>query len=250
MKSFLSFIILGLSISALLSCNVYAPFNSNHSDLDKLEEAQKCLKSSDFECAIKQYEKLGDSKLKTQKLCQVYLTKGGITLKVLNDTINKTGGTMISKLALELMPFDIDKFSDFDLAKTNCENFAAANPSDGLGVLLKTIAEFSHCAIRMAKTHTFQGTSDADTACNQPPNNLAPNLVREDITPNNLGGYPGMCYSDAVACYNDLKAVSYSVLTDAGYENLSGAMKVLQDQLPGSADATAMRSVLYGTFSP
>ena len=113
MKSILSLITWVTFLIGVLSCNVYSPLNSNNSDLDKLEEAQRCLKDLNYNCAIAQYEGIKDSDLKEQKLCQVYLTKGGVTLTVLINTLNS--------------PLDISKINRFRVSKNAlhefCRNF-------------------------------------------------------------------------------------------------------------------------------
>ena len=109
MKPFLHFFILSLIILYLISCNLYTPFNTTGSDLDKLEEAQKCLSDSNYDCALEQYEKLEDNTLKQQKLCQTYLSRGGVTSTVLVNSLNQNSSKMLPNYAQKFVPWKIGR---------------------------------------------------------------------------------------------------------------------------------------------
>jgi hypothetical protein len=248
MKTFFSSIVCSFFLFSLLSCNVYAPLNSNNSDLDKLEEAQKCLKDSDYACAIKQYNGLVDVTLKNQKLCQSYLSKGGVTLSVLTKQINQSSSKMLSGLAKALFPWSSQKSEDLDNAKTYCVNYSADSSSEELGILLKALAVFSHCAIRVAKAELFQATSNGG-ACNQ---TLSGNgsLDITDIAVNSNGkleyNAPGMCSEDVDACGADLTSVTENELTHYGFTKLAGAIHNLPSGFNGATDL--IRAAIRGTF--
>jgi hypothetical protein len=249
MKSFFSSIAYTLGLFFILSCNVYSPLNSNNSDLDKLEEAQKCLKDSDYACAINQYKNLSDATLKNQKLCQAYLSKGGVTLSVLVKEINQSSSKMLSGLARALAPWDAQKSEDLDYAKTYCVDYSADGSSEDLGVLFKTLAVISHCSIRVAKANLFQATSNGG-ACNQ---TLLANgtLDATDIAINSNGkiadGAPGMCSEDVDACGVDLTSVTESQLTSSGFDKLAGALHNLPTGYNNS-DTDKIRAAIRGTF--
>ncbi len=246
MKSLLSLITSSIIICIVTACNIYAPFNSNNSDLDKLEEAQKCLKDSDYSCAIEQYNGIKDTNLKNEKLCLVYLTKGGLTLNILINTLNQNSATMLSSLARALVPWSVLKGSDFDSAQTHCESLGSDSSSQG--IFLKAVGAFSHCAIRMAKADIIRSTSDSD--CNITGNSDG-NLTSTDIIQNGTGaigdGNAGMCKVDVDTCRNDLSSLVVSELSNAGYSELAGAISLLPAGVL-SADTNVVRAALKGTF--
>jgi hypothetical protein len=232
MKTFFSSIVCSFFLFSLLSCNVYAPLNSNNSDLDKLEEAQKCLKDSDYACAISQYKNLSDPTLKNQKLCQAYLSKGGVTLSVLVKEINNSSTKMLSGLARALTPWDAQKSEDLDNAKTYCTAYFGDSSSQKMGLLLNTISLFSHCAIRVAKANLFQATHDTGP-CNQTLS-TDNSLTATDIALTSDGtvgtNSPGMCPKDVQDCGDDLVSValSESDLSSLGFDNIANAINGLK----------------------
>lgn len=248
MKTFLSSILCSLFLFSILSCNAYAPLNSNNSDLDKLEEAQKCLKDSDYDCAINQYKGLGDATLKNQKLCQAYLSKGGITLSVLAKEINNSSAKMLSGLAKALFPWSSQKSEDLDNAKNYCVAYSSDSSSGEMGILLRTVAVFSHCAIRVTKAELFQATSDAGP-CNQ---TISANgsLDALDIAVNSNGtlasNAPGMCSDDVNTCGQDITSITEAELTQAGFDKLAGAINNLPQGFNLGTDS--IRAAIRGTF--
>ncbi|MCX6103426.1 MAG: hypothetical protein NT000_09235 [Proteobacteria bacterium] len=235
MKSILSLITWVTFLIGVLSCNVYSPLNSNNSDLDKLEEAQRCLKDLNYNCAIAQYEGIKDSDLKEQKLCQVYLTKGGVTLAVLINTLNKNSSKVLGNLAKNFLPWTSQKLTDLELAKTHCMNFAETSKSADLGVLLKTIAVFSDCAIRMARAEKFKATTE-DQGCTIASDTTNGKLEAGDIGQSG-GVLPGMCRSDVVACGADLISVTEATLNSSGFSDLAAAIQLLP---PGITSGTTI----------
>lgn len=248
MKSITSSIIFLFFASALTSCNVYYPLNSNNSDLDKLEEAQKCLNDSDYRCAIEQYQEIKDINLKNKKLCQLYLTKGGLTLHVLINTLSKNSSQVLSSLAKELMPWNSARSADFDLAQTYCSALTSAAGSEA--VFLKTVGGFTRCAFRMARSDKFKSTSDSTASCPSS-ESIDGFLTTSDIGGDGSGvlsaGSPGMCKVDVDTCRDDIALLSASELSSAGYTDLAGAMSKLPGGITNSSTST-VRAALKGTF--
>ena len=239
-----------LGLSLISACNLYTPFNTNTSDLDKLEEAQKCLNDEDYICAIQQYQEIKDTNLKNQKLCQAYLTKGGLKLEDLVNTLNKNSGTVLSNLAKELMPWTTSRSADFDSAQTYCSTLTASMGSEA--VFLKTVGAFTRCAYRMAKADVLRGNSE--TSCNITGGDGL--LNAQDISmdsantalglPTNPGNI-GMCKIDVDTCRSDMTLVSENELSSAGYTDLAGAIGKLPAGITNSSTAT-VRAALRGTF--
>ncbi|MSP19498.1 MAG: hypothetical protein EXR74_08010 [Bdellovibrionales bacterium] len=249
MKSILSLITWIIFLIGVISCNVYSPLNSNNSDLDKLEEAQKCLKDLNYNCAITQYQGIKDSDLKEQKLCQVYLTKGGVTLNTLINTISKNSSKMLGDLSKTFIPWTSQKLNDLELAKTHCVSFAETSKSGDQGVLLKTIAVFSDCAIRMARTEIFRATTEAQ-GCAIASSTTNGTLEVGDIGQSNGvidSDNPGMCQSDVLACQADLGSLIEADLNNGGFPDLAGAIHLLPDGITSSS-TTTIRAALRTTL--
>ena len=249
MKSILSLITWVTFLIGVLSCNVYSPLNSNNSDLDKLEEAQRCLKDLNYNCAIAQYQGIKDSDLKEQKLCQVYLTKGGVTLTVLINTLNKNSAKVLGNLSKTFLPWTSQKLTDLELAKTHCVSFAETSNSGDLGVLLKTIAVFSDCAIRMARAEKFRALAVAGDCTTASPST---NGILEAGDIGQSTGvidstHPGMCDSDVQACRDDLVSVTEGNLNSSGYSDLAAAIHLLPNGISSGVNTT-IRAALSTTL--
>ena len=228
-------------VPLLLSCNAYSPLNSTSSIEDRLEEAQKCLRDSDYGCAITHYNALPDGKLKSEKLCMVHLAKGGVTLTTLINTVNKNNSKVLGNFAQTLMPWSSTKSADLDTAKTQCTNFAADGTSGNQGILLRTLSLMAHCSIRMAKTDQFLGNAETDTTCTTA-GNASGTVTTGDIGPVNgiIGsGTNGMCAADVTSCVGDISALSASALTTAGLTDLKGALDSIPAALKDATSATA-----------
>ena len=250
MKSILSLITWVTFLIGVLSCNVYSPLNSNNSDLDKLEEAQRCLKDLNYNCAIAQYEGIKDSDLKEQKLCQVYLTKGGVTLTVLINTLNKNSSKVLGNLAKNFLPWTSQKLTDLELAKTHCMNFAATSNSVDQGFLLKTIAGFSDCAIRMARAEKFRALA-VDGDCTTASPNTNGILEAGDIGQSTGvidSTHPGMCRSDVEACAVDLISVAEANPNSSGFSELAAAIQLLPGGITSGAATITIRAALSTTL--
>lgn len=256
MKTFRTLSLLISIFSLLASCNVYTPFNTNGADLDKLEEAQVCLKQNDWDCAIEQYQKLNDNTLKQQKLCQTYLSRGGITLSVLVNILNKNSEKILVNLGNELIPWTSNKSQDLELAKTHCGNFSSLSPS-GDSLFLKTTSLLAHCAVRMARTDRFQAIPSDDT-CTMA--NISSNgvLGAGDVCQTADGSLedsgvakPGMCSQDVNACVSDILAVKdvASELSSLGFSDLAGAAGKLPANIVESVPTNTARLALKGMFN-
>lgn len=227
-------------LPVILACNIYEPLAKRSTPEEYVEAAQACLHKSDYACALENYNALPAGKLKNEKLCSVYLAKGGVTLKSLISVIPTGSATMLGALANTLIPWSDTKSSDLASAKTSCEALAADTTSGDTGALLKVVAYFADCAIRLAKTATYQSVAAGD-ACNTP-NASAPTSLRPaDIGPANgviSSSNPGMCSTDVSACVTDISAISGSSLTSAGLTDISNAFNLIPSELKNNAAAT------------
>jgi len=240
----------------IVSCNVYTPLNTNGTDTDKLEEAQVCLKDSNWDCALEQYNQLKDNTLKEEKLCQVYLSRGGITLSVLVNILNEDTDKLLLNLGNELLPWNRDKSRDLDLAKTHCSNFRSlSNSADA--VFLKTTSLLAHCAIRLARTDRFQAIPSDDTCTLDNISSHNGILGANDVCQSNdgsLGGAgaekPGMCSQDVDVCAQDIIAVKdvQTELSDLGFSELGGAAGKLPSDIVSNVPTNTARLALKGMF--
>jgi hypothetical protein len=252
MKLFRHLLGILLLIPLLVSCNLYTPLNTSGSDSDKLEEAQVCLKDNDYQCAIDQYEKIEDAALKQQKLCQIYLTRGGITLSILVNVLNENSSKIIVNLGNRLLPWTSNKSADLQLAKTHCSEYRNLS-SDSDASLLKVTALFSDCAIRMARTDRFQSTTVDDTCTLANFSSSNGLLTAPDIGGDGAGSIdttPGMCSSDVNACVSDVIALknSQSELSGLGFSDIGGAAGQLPQEIVDGVATNAARAALKGMF--
>jgi len=252
MKLFCHFLIILLFIPFLVSCNLYTPFNTGGSDLDKLEEAQACLKDNDYQCAIENYEKIENATLKQQKLCQIYLTRGGITLSILVNVLNENSSKILINLGNRLIPWTSNKSADLQLAKTHCSEYR--NLSSELDAsLLKATALFSDCAIRMARTDLFQSTTSEDTCTLANFSSKNGLLTAPDIGGDENGSIstnPGMCSADVNACVSNVIALKNSEgeLSASGFSDIAGAVEKLPADISTGVATNAARAALKGMF--
>ncbi len=227
-------------LPVLLSCNIYEPLAKKSTPEEYIEAARACLHKGDYACAIENYNELPAGKQKNEKLCSVYLAKGGVTLKSLISVIPTGNATMLGALANTLIPWSETRSSDIASAKTACTDLAADSTSGDTGALLKAVANFADCAVRLAKTASYQSVAAGDS-CNTV-NTSAPTALRaSDIGPTNgviSTATPGMCSTDVTACVTDISAVSGSSLTGAGLTDIATAFTSIPDALKNNAAAT------------
>lgn len=229
-------------LTFLLGCNVYSPFVGSGSDEDRVEAARKCLHEGDYQCAITFYSEIESEELRNRKLCEVYLSQGGMTLNVLINTIISSNSNMLGELAQSLVPWTQEKSDSFDQAKTYCtafEQVATTTVSLNSAVLLKSISLFTHCAIRIAKTDKYVATSNADTACNTAGNSSG-TITTDDITTNSDGSITstGMCATDVTACGVDISGIDGDALSNAGLSGVQGALNSVPDALKSTSSGT------------
>lgn len=230
-----------IAVFLLNACNIYEPLTKRGSPEEYLESAQACLHKNDYTCAIENYNSLPAGSLKNEKLCTVYLAKGGVTLKTLISVIPTGNATMLGALANTLIPWDSTKAADLAAAKTHCTNLASDASTGDTGVLLKTVGNLADCAVRMAKTASFQSVAEGDSCST--PNASAPTALRnDDLGPANNAALststPGMCTSDAIVCVQDISAVSGGSLTGAGLTDIATAFSAIPSELKDSTAAT------------
>lgn len=250
MNKLVRFFVVAVPICVLAGCNLYAPFNTDSTPTDYLEEATKCLDEGNFACAIQDYNQLPDGSLKDQKLCTGYLAKAGLTINVLLNIITQQQQTMMGSLANAILPWSATQGSDSNNAKENCIAFATESPTDPNAPLLQAMGYIMDCAVLMAKTDQFVGSSDTDSSCTTPGLNQG-KIVQADII--NTDGNV-MCSADAVTCGNDLYAVAQpafqAALNDAGLGNIGSALNALPGGFAQLNNATgdAARALLVETL--
>ncbi len=196
----------------LTGCNAYAPFASPGSDTEYVEEARKCLLTSNYDCAITNYNRIADSALRNQKLCLVNISKAGMNLNSL-VTVATSGSSGASLLKLTANQILLRGYTQTRLeagaaAVTQC----ALLGTDQTSTLLKLLSRITDCGVRLAKSDSLVATAEGgSTTCDSatPGNN---NRVMDDADiGGDVGGVvdavnPGMCQADVQACVDDMTA--------------------------------------------
>ncbi|MEZ4751303.1 MAG: hypothetical protein R3B54_11995 [Bdellovibrionota bacterium] len=242
-------------LASLVSCNIYAPFQSNLGTQGILEEALKCYRDGDIACAISYYNQLSDGSLKSRQLCTAYMYKAGMGLSQLINTTQKSSG-MLEALANELAPWSSTKGSDAQTAVTHCSNYKtqeSGGTNEREGILFKAISIFMDCAVRIAKSDQINQNGAAGS-CDHTANNIGISgngtITKADLDSGgdngingNLTNEQGMCDDDANACATNLQGVS-SELTGAGLGNFD----TIPAGLAGAA-AAAARGFIINDFT-
>lgn len=249
MKNLSQFGVAASVILVLAGCNIYQPFKSSKTANDYIEEAQKCLHDGDYDCAITNYNQLPAGVDKQEKLCTVYISKAGMSLSDLVSVVNQNSVRMMGALAQSIVPWTEAKGTAIAAGITACGDSALV--ATETGKLLKALALYTDCAVRMAKTDEFVATSNSDTACDTAGNRNG--LVREgDIADNSDGtiSATGMCAADVTACRTDLRTISVeSLLSGIGVDSLATAYQAIPSELTGSSSGTTdgLRAALFST---
>ncbi|MCB0417114.1 MAG: hypothetical protein H6617_08015 [Bdellovibrionaceae bacterium] len=238
---------------SLISCNIYAPFQSNLGTQGILEEALKCYRNGDIACAISYYNQLSDGSLKSRQLCTAYMYKAGMGLSQLITTTQKSSG-MLEALANELVPWSSTKGSDAASAVTHCTNYKtqeSGGTNERESVLFKAISIFLDCATRIAKSDQINQSGNAGTCDNTSStsgvfNNGA--ITKLDLDSDggvdgDLAGDQGMCDSDATTCSGNLVGIS-GELSAAGFGNFNTFPAAL-----AGAGAAAARAAIISDFT-
>jgi hypothetical protein len=231
----------------LSSCNIYTPFASPGSDTEYLEEARKCLASSDYDCAITQYNRLSDTTVKNQKLCLVNISKAGMNLtSLVNVLTSSSSGSSLLKLVANqilLRGYTSTRLDAAAAAVTAC----SALGTDQTSTLLKMISYVTDCGVRMAKSDTLIATSEGGSAsCNSATTGNRSGAMDDSDIGGDAGGAlsvgnPGMCEADAQACITDINAaaaVSGSLGSSSGLSALSSNISAAST-LIGTGSGTA-----------
>jgi hypothetical protein len=239
------------SLSAVLvSCNLYTPFGSTRTDEGKVEQALKCLHESpaDYACAIENYSAISDATEKNRRLCQVNLARAGLTLSVMINTLGSGTGdaSVLGEVANAIIPWTQEKDTAVEALTEPCDAYAAATAAseatddDQFGSALRGLSAVMACAVRMAKTDQFVGSSDSDTECTTAGNGDKV-VTSEDISDNADGtiSAKGMCSADAIKCRDRLATVG----SGGGDQNISDLLAQFSS-LTGVSAADAVRNLL------
>jgi hypothetical protein len=255
-RRFFLVVVLGLSLPLFSGCNLYSSFAGPNNDEEYVQEAQKCLREGNYTCAIDNYSKIVSTELKNEKLCLVQLTRGGLGIAELVNTIaSSSGATMMGRLATALMPWTEDKQTGMEAAVVECNKLSTiANVEKQ--ALLRTIAYLSECAVKMAKADQFVATSEATDACNATTaGNQDGELTAGDIAASNAsvdlsGVNTGMCKVDVTTCATNLdQANDLSAFLGADLSGVSGNLTNIPADLKNSSAATtAVRQALIDTL--
>lgn len=237
----------GSIVAALVSCNIYSPFDSKSSDNDYVEAAQKCLHDNDYACAVENYGKIASAELKSQKLCLVYLAKSGFTISAMVSTVKTNSATMLGSLATELIPWSAQKSTDSAAAMTQCDAYAGFAGSGQTGVLLKNLSHLVDCATLLAKSDQVIGTSNADTACTTAGNRDG-RITQADVN-ENVGGVNAMCAADALRCSNNFNTMDTASL-GSDLNDIKTAILATDNGLAAAASADAARTALDASVAP
>lgn len=227
------------------ACNIYTPFASPSTDDEYVEEARKCLRNSDYDCAITNYNLISDTTLKNQQLCLVNISKAGLNLSALINVLSSGTvgtGTMIL-IANQLL---IKGYTDVRLAAaatsiTHC----AALGTDDTSILLKVLSRVADCGIRVAKSNYLVATDDtvsttcaSDTAGSRT-GVIATTDIGGDGAGEVSGANPGMCYSDVQICVDDMSAAT-TLLSGPSFSTIKDNILALPAALTGGGSGTAV----------
>lgn len=238
-----------LVLLGVTSCNIYSPFAQKSSTQDLVEEGQRCMHDGDYACAEEAYTAIPDAEVKNEKLCKMFLTKGGMTLSFLIDTVTNNSSKMLGELAQGLVPWTQAKSDALDSAKTACANYVSStttSASANQATLLQSVGLLVHCAIRVAKTDVYVATSNSDTACNTAGGGNG-TISQSDIGDNADGTITsrGMCAADASMCTTDISSMSASSLSAAGLSAIADALNAIPAALrTSSSTAIASRGAI------
>jgi hypothetical protein len=225
-----------LCIPFCISCNVFAPFNTENSTEDIIEVAQQCEAQGDYNCAVYNYLKLPDSDLKNTKLCLGYMASAGLTLNsIVNTLVNQSNSAyVIGIFAQSLMPWNAARSTNASTAVNYCNAIAGPNATT-TGILLQTVSLLVDCAVRMGKTDQFLATSDllTDSCSTAGPNTGI--LTALDIAVASTGlatpSQPGMCPNDVQACKTDILSIQSGRLTDGSLSTIQSAYNMIPSAL-------------------
>lgn len=237
----------GSIIAALVSCNIYAPFDSKSSDNDYVEAAQKCLHESDYGCAVENYSKIGNAELKSQHLCLVYLAKAGFTINSLVSTVKTNSATMLGTLGTALIPWNAQKTADAASAVTQCDTYAGFTSSGQTGVLLQDLARLVDCATQLAKADKVLQVNNADTNCTGTGNGDG-RVSKADVNSGG-GGNNAMCAADADRCTADFNGMNTSGLS-SDLADIKTAITTTDQGLGSAANTAASRVALDAAVDP
>lgn len=250
---------LGL-LAVLTGCNVYAPFASPGSDTDYVEEARKCLLTSDYSCAISNYNRISDSSLRNQKLCLVNISRAGMNLTSL-VTIATSGSSGSSLLKLTANQILLRGYSQERLdAAAEAVTQCTALGTDQTSTLLKLLSYITDCGVRLAKSDSLVALSEGGaTTCNSTTAGNGNRVMDDaDIGGDGTGAVsgvnPGMCEADVQACVNNMNQAGALGGTLAGSTGLSAlsanvtAAATLLGSGSGTAVVQAARFALRGNI--
>lgn len=238
-----------LALCILTSCNIWAPLAANSSDEDHLEEAQSCLHSGDYTCAISNYEALSNADLKKQKLCSAHLARAGFTISALINTVTKQSDKVLGDLAKQVAPWDAAKGASADSAFDYCAQYKALSSSGELGVLLRTLSAFLLCANRISKADLIQSVDDSSDACATA--GAGNGVTAADVAASSDGtissSSPGMCKKDVEACRDAISTLSSGELSGSSLGDIGSALDSVPAEIKNSSAAAAVvRNALKG----
>jgi hypothetical protein len=194
-------LVLGLS-----SCNIYKPLASPSNDEEYIQEAQKCLNDGNYTCALDAYSKIGATDLKNEKLCLAQLTRAGLGISELVQTISSdsSGSGMLGALARALIPWTEEKETAALAAITECDKLSTISETQKSS-LLRILAYLSDCSIRLAKTDVKVATSESTTSCNSTTDGDNDGVLASTDIATTPGAAlstsnPGMCEFDVRKC--------------------------------------------------
>jgi hypothetical protein len=242
-------------VSALLwlpSCNIYSPLASPKTDAEYVEEGRKCLQTSDYNCAITQYNLISDATLKAQQLCLVNISKTGLNLSTLVDVLSSSsaGSETMILVANKLLEkgYTTDRLAAGGDSVTACSGLG----TDDTSILLKVLSRVADCGIRLARSNYEQATDDTTTAtCNATvAGSRTGTLTTTDIGGDGTGtlsvANPGMCYADVQLCVDDMSAAS-TLLSGPSFDSLKDNILALPtDLIGGGSGAATIRATRVG----
>ncbi len=246
------FLVFAFSALVVGACNIYSPLSSPSTDEEFVEEGRKCLLTSNYDCAIAQYNRISDATLKNQQLCLANISKAGLNLTALINVLSSSSagtGTMIL-VANELLK---KGFTETRLAAAAASiSPCGALGSDDTSTLLKVLSRVADCGIRIAKANYLVATDDSvSTTCSSATAGARTGVVSTsdiggDGTGAVSGANPGMCYADVQVCIDDMSAAS-TLLGGGSFSAIrDNILSLPADLIAGGTGLAAVRATRVG----
>lgn len=254
---FLLVVVGGLVLAAVSACNVFEGFASPSNDEEYIQEAHKCMREGNYVCALENFGRISNTDLKNEKICLAQITRAGLGLDELVNTISSnTGQSMLGRLATAVLPWTQEKETASSAAITECNKLSTISDQSKQS-LLRTLAYFADCAVRISKTDSLVSAVDGvTTECNSTSAGNgdgdigSADIAKVDASAALDATNLGMCEFDVRTCVNDMSAAeALSGQLGSGLGDVIGNINAVPADLKDSGETLAnMRAAIITTL--